>query len=54
MGKRDDDFYLLMRSLRHDHSSSCVGLSMHAGDKRGDGSTGKRGLFSVYLGSQKR
>jgi len=49
MGKRDDDFYLLMRPLRHDHSSSCVGLSMHAGDEMGDGGygveTGKRGLF---------
>ena len=40
MGKRDDDFYLLMRPLRHDHSSSCVGLSMHAGDERGDGGYG--------------
>ena len=65
MEKRDDDFYLLMRPLRHDHSSSCVGLSMHAGDERDDGGYGvetqasggffmctwarKKGEFSTHL-----
>ena len=59
MGKRDNDFYLLMRPLRYNHSSSCVGLSMHVDDERGDGGYGvetqaRRGLFPVDLGSQKR
>ena len=65
MGKRDDDFYLPMRPLRHDHSSCCVGLSIHAGDERGDGGYGvetqasgvfflctwvrRKGEFSMHL-----
>ena len=58
MGKRDDDFYLLMRPLRHDHSSSCVSLPMHAGDERGDGGYGVEtqasGAFLCVLGLARR
>ena len=54
MEKRDDDFYLLMHPLRHDHSSSCVSLPMHAGDERGDGGYGVEtqasGAFLCVLG----
>lgn len=54
----ENDFYLLMRPLGHDHSSSCVGLSMHAGDEMGDGGYGVEtqasGGFFCVLGLTKR